>query len=160
MRLGYFTNGVSCEYDMQSKMSIWLKGKEEMFIDEFYIPEISRRPDFLIIRSGQLINIEAKCNNHDEMMRQLRDNAKYCNYSFAYIPDYSLTSRDFKRQLLSSGFGLIIYNYKLKIITEVLESHHNDAHDKVLKKTVIDRIRKELIMRKKRLEIDTQQNIF
>jgi hypothetical protein len=160
MRIGRFTNGISCEYSMQDKMTEWLKNKDLEFIDEFYIPEIKRRPDFLIIIGQQLINIEAKCNNHDEMMRQLRDNAKYCNYSFAYIPDYSLTSKDFKRQLLNAGFGLFVFNYKVKMVTEVFESHHNEAHDKELRKVIIQRIKKELILRKKKTEIDTQQNIF
>jgi competence CoiA-like predicted nuclease len=157
MKIGRWTNGISCEYLMQTKMREWLKERELEYIDEFYVPEISRRPDFLIIKGGQLINIEAKCNNHDEMIRQLKDNANYCNYSFAYIPDYCMTSMDFKRIHQSSGFGLFVFNYKHEIITEVLEAHHNAVCDKALKKTVIDRIRKELIMRKKKLNIDTQQ---
>ena len=156
MKIGYSTNGISCEFFMQDKMKDWLINKDCEFIDEFYVPEIKRRPDFLIIKSGQLINIEAKCNNHEEMMRQLTDNAKYCDYSFAYIPDCCLTSLDFKRLLLSSKFGLFVFNYKQEIITEVLESHHNKEHNKELKKIVIERVRIELKRRKRDGLIDTQ----
>lgn len=157
MKLGHWTNGISCEYAMQRKMNEWLKERELEYIDEFYVTEISRRPDFLVIKGGQLINIEAKCNNHDEMIRQLKDNAHYCNYSFAYIPDYCMTSMYFKRVLQSSGYGLFVFNYGKKVVTQVLEAHHNEAHDKALKKIIIDRIRKELILRKKSKDIDTQQ---
>jgi hypothetical protein len=89
-------------------------------------------------------------------MRQLKDNACYCDYSFAYIPDYCMTSREFKSALISSGYGLIIFNYKLGVITEVLEAHQNKEIHKELRKVVIARMTKELVMRKKKLDPDTQ----
>ena len=159
MRIGYLTNGTSCEYDMQDRMKQWLSEKELKYIDEFYVPEVQRRPDFLIFKGSHIINIEAKCNNLDEMLRQLKDNSKYCDYSFAFIPDYCMTSREFKRFLIQYGYGLIIYNHDKEIITEVLEAHYNNEIDKNLSRIVIQRMKLELINRKKKNEISTQEII-
>lgn len=158
MRIGYLSNGISCELEMQNKLKEWLTVKELKFIDELYVSEVSRRPDFLVLKPGNgLINIEAKCNNHEGVMRQIEDNARYCDYSFAYIPDYSNTPRDFKKRLLEGGFGLIIYNHKSETITEVLESHQNKVIDRALRNMVIQRMDKEIIRRKQAQIIDTQQ---
>jgi len=161
MRIGHSTNGTSCEYEMQDKLKEWLKEKGLIFIDEMFIPEVSRRPDFLVFKPGNgLINIEAKCNDHSEMIKQLGDNAKYCNYSFAFIPDYSITSLETKRELEQNRFGLIIYNYQKGIITEALEAHHNFKIDRKMQKNISDRIKIELIKRKQKEYIDTQQDLF
>lgn len=160
MRIGYLSNGISCELEMQSKLKEWLTAKELKFIDELYVSEVSRRPDFLVWKPGNgLINIEAKCNNHEEIIKQLRDNANYCDYSFAYIPDYSNTTKSFKRSLLEYGFGLIIYHHNMQVITEVLESHQNKGIDRALRNMVIQRMDKEIIRRKKAQIIDTQQTL-
>lgn len=159
MRFGAHTNGTSCEFMMQDIMKEWLIEKELRFIDEFYVSEVSRRPDFLIVRGHTLINIEAKCNNLDEMMRQIKDNAAFCNYSFAYIPDYCMTSRDFKRQFVNSGVGLIVFNYRHKILTEVLEAHQNQNVNREIQTNIVHRINKELIRKKQSFQIDTQQTI-
>jgi len=148
MRFGKHTNGTSCEFRMQDIMKEWLIEKGLTFIDEFYVSEVSRRPDFLIVKGHTLINIEAKCNNLDEMMRQIKDNAAFCNYSFAYIPDYCMTSRDFKRQFVASGIGLIVFNYSKNIITEVLEAHQNKNVNREIQKNIAHRINKALILQK------------
>ena len=158
MRFGKHDNGTSCEYLMQDKMKEWLTKKELTFVDEFYVSEVARRPDFLIVRGHTLINIEAKCNNLDEMMRQIKDNAAFCNYSFAYIPDYCMTSRDFKRRLLESGIGLIVFNYSNDAITEVLEAHQNKNVNREIQTNIAHRINKTLIMNKKREESENQQD--
>lgn len=137
---------------MQDVLKKWLTEKGLIFIDEFYVSEVSRRPDFLIVKGHTLINIEAKCNNLDEMMRQIKDNAAFCNYSFAYIPDYCMTSRDFKRQLLDSGIGLIVFNYSNDAITEVLEAHQNKNVNRELQTKIAVRIHKALIEKKKTVE--------
>ena len=159
MRFGRHTNGISCEFKMQDLMKEWLIEKGLTFIDEFYVSEVSRRPDFLIVKGHTLINIEAKCNNLDEMMRQIKDNAAFCNYSFAYIPDYCMTSRDFKRQFVTSGIGLIVFNYSNSTITEVLEAHQNKNINRDLQRIVSQRIIKELANRKAKLVVDTQIKI-
>jgi hypothetical protein len=160
MRIGRHTNGTSCEYKMQNKLKEWLIAKDLKFIDELWVSEVSRRPDFLVWMVGYgLINIEAKCNAHDEMLLQLRDNAKYCDYSFAFIPDYCLTSKRFKDGLLRNNYGLIIYNYDLDIVTEVFEAHFNKGVDRGIRKLVIAKIDKELIKRAKSKQSDTQCKI-
>lgn len=160
MRIGWLTNGTSCEYAMQDALKVWLQQKELKFIDEYRIPEAKRIPDFLVVRPGKgLINIEAKCNDLDCLCRQLKDNSVFSDYSFAYIPDYCLTPMWFIERLAATGFGLIVYNYKDKTITEVLEAHQNKNVDKDLKKTIIARIDRELAQRKSRQVIDTQQKL-
>lgn len=159
MRFGKHDNGTSCEFLMQEVMKKWLTEKELTFIDEFYVSEVSRRPDFLIVRGHTLINIEAKCNNLDEMMRQIRDNAAFCNYSFAYIPDYCMTSRDFKRQFVNSGVGLIVFNYNQNIVTEVLEAHQNQNVNRETQANIAHRINITLIEKKIRAEIKLQLDL-
>lgn len=146
MRIGRWTNGIACEFEMQAIFKKWLGSKELKFIDEMTISEIGRRPDFLIIKEQRiLINVEAKCINLQCMIEQLNDNAKYCNYSFAFIPDYTLTPKWFKEVLIEKGYGLIIYNYNNKIITEALESHVNKNVNNVLRRKIIERINNKLI---------------
>jgi hypothetical protein len=160
MRIGNLTNGTSCEWDMQAKLRTWLTEKDLKFIDEHRIPEARRIPDFLVWHGGYgLINIEAKCNALECLCRQLDDNSVFCDYSFAYIPDYTMTPVWFKKKLVDSGYGLMIYNYRQEIITEVLEAHKNKNIDKELRKTVLARIDRELILRKKKNLIDTQQTL-
>jgi hypothetical protein len=145
---------------MQEKLAKWLEEKELNFIAELKVIKIGikRIPDFLVLMPGYgLINIEAKCNNFDEMMKQLNDNAIFCNYSFAYIPDYSLTPKWFKVALLNSGYGLMVFNYKNDVITEVFEAHLNKGTDKELQKFMIYKMNEYLIKRKKAKEVDTQQ---
>jgi len=126
MRFGKHTNGTSCEYEMQEYLQKWLKKKGFRFIPELLVSEVHRRPDFLVLKNGNgLINIEAKCNDWKCLLSQLKDNSIYCDYSFAFIPDYCLTPKWFKRALLETNFGLLIYNYEKHIITEVLEAHLN-----------------------------------
>jgi hypothetical protein len=159
MRIGSSNNGTSCEWVMQAKLKNWLAEKELKFIDEYGIPEAKRIPDFLIYTKGHLINIEAKCNAFECLCRQLDDNSVFCDYSFAYIPDYSLTPRWFKARLVTRGYGLMIFNYNQEIITEVFEAHQNKNVNKLLWKTVLARIDRELILRKKKNIIDTQQKM-
>lgn len=142
MRIGKLTNSISCEYEMQDKMKGWLNNLSIMFLDEFYVKKASRRPDFLLLKNqDQLINIEAKCNDLVCLIRQMQDNAVYCDYSFAFIPDYCNTTRDFKDDLLTNGFGLIIYNFQNKTITEVLEAHFNNPKDRDLRSNICKEVR-------------------
>jgi hypothetical protein len=161
MRIGPFNNSTSCEWLMQSKLRDWLAGKELKFIDEYKIPEAKRIPDFLVIKPGYgLLNIEAKCNAFECLSRQLEDNSIFCDYSFAYIPDISLTPKWFKNVLTEKGYGLIVFNYRQEIITEVLEAHQNKGIDKNLRKIVLARIDRELILRKKKHLVDIQQKLI
>lgn len=144
MRLGHLTNGISCEYKMQSLFKEWLIKKELLFVDEFYVSNVSRRPDFLILKDGnKLINVEAKCNNLDTLVRQMVDNALYCDYTFAFIPDYCNTPEWFKEKLLNSKYGVIIYNFEHEIITEVLEAHKNKYIERPLRKYIINKIKQK-----------------
>ena len=147
MKIGRSTNAISCEYEMQSAMREWLQ--ELIYIDELRVKEVGRIPDFLIQKKiGGLINIEAKCNAFDKLFYQMKDNAKYCNYSFAFIPDYCFTPKWFKKELLELGYGLIVYNIERKVITEVLEAHINKEVDYKLQKTVIAKMNIEIAKRK------------
>lgn len=128
MRLGKLTNMVYCETEMQEKMAEWLNGMKIPFKREVYVKTnmINRIADFLIYRDGKgLINIEAKCNDFACMLRQMSDHARYCDYSFAYIPDYPGTPKWFKNTISKKGYGLIVFNYSTKQITEVYEAHYN-----------------------------------
>ena len=60
---------------------------------------------------------------------------------------------------MDSGYGLIVYNTRTKNITEVLEAHKNQNFNKDLHKIVVSRIDRELILRKKKTDIDTQCSI-
>lgn len=159
MRLGKHTNGISCEMAMQEVFPAWVASLEiktyskvwyqYQCFPEVYISEVKRRPDFLLLSKNKLINVEAKSNNFDHLITQMVDNAKYCDYSFAYIPDYSLTTSWFKHQLQKYGFGLIMYNLKTQRITEALEAHHNNGLDKTLKKIVIKKLKDSLPLKRK-----------
>lgn len=140
MRIGRVSNGISCEYAMQAKMEEWLKQHRLKYKSELRVPEVSRRADFLLLKRTTLINIEAKCNNLKCMLSQLTDHAKYCDYCFAFVPDYCNTPEWFKAELFKSKFGLIIYNYKTGQITEVIEAHHNNNLDLLLKRKVVSQI--------------------
>jgi hypothetical protein len=142
MRLGYMTNGISCEYEMQDAFKLWLEQKELKYVDELLIKDVGRIADFLALKPSKgIINIEAKCNDFDCMMKQLNDHATYCDYSFAFIPDYPLTPKHFKEELARLGYGLIVWNSKAKVITEVLEAHHNKPPNKKLKKKITEIVR-------------------
>jgi hypothetical protein len=143
MRLGRLTNSVSCEFLMQKKMGEWLIERNILYIDEYYVSKIGRRADFLATKPGKgLINIEAKCNDLACMIGQLSDHAYYCDYSFAFIPDYPMTPKWFKESLTQKGFGLIVFNYQKEVITEVFEAHVNKVQFKELKRDVLTHIRK------------------
>lgn len=133
MRLGEQTNGISCEYEMQERMCEWLEAKELKYRDEVRVQEVGRIADFLVVKANKLINIEAKCNDYACMMKQLCDHSDYCDYSFAFITNYSMTPKDFKEKLAKRGYGLIVWDNETKTITEVLESHHNKPQRKDLK---------------------------
>lgn len=139
MRIGHYTNNISCEYHMQDKMKEWLTNKNLPFIDELTIPNLGRRADFLLLKES-LINIEAKCNDFHCLIIQLRSHATYCDYCFAFIHDHSLTPIWFKRALTDNGFGLIVYNYDNEVITEVLESHYNKGRDKNLNQFIRNKV--------------------
>lgn len=151
MRLGRYTNTINCEFKMQSRLKSWLDKKDILYRDEVHVGQVNRRADFLIIKGGKLINIEAKCNNFKCMLEQLDDHAKYCDYSFAYIPDYSLTPEWFKAELAKRKYGLMIYNYETGHITEVLESHQNKGRDKKLKNHILFKVKASISHEKLRL---------
>ena len=146
MRLGRLTNGISCEFKMQDDMKLWLSGLGYTFEVEYRVREVSRVADFLAIRASKgLINIEAKCMDFECMdfecmMKQLDDHAQYCDYSFAYIPDYAPTPKWFKEDLTKKGYGLIVYNYSGGTITEALESHVNTVKYRDLRSRIIHQI--------------------
>ena len=141
MKIGKLSNTISCEYEMQDKMKDWILSLEIPFVDELLVKEVNRRADFLLLKNQtQLINIEAKCNDFACMIKQLNDHSQYCDYSFAFIPDYPLTPKWFKEELLKSGYGLIAYNSKSKVITEVLEAHANKPINKELRRNICAKI--------------------
>lgn len=139
MRLGISTNVRSNELEMQELLEVWLRSKSIRFIAEYYVPEVSRRPDFLLINDG-LINIEAKTNPTKLFMQQMIDNAQYCNYTFALIPDFCLTPMWFKQDLIKNGFGLIVFNHKTEEFTEALEAHRNKCNN-ALKNKILKRLK-------------------
>jgi hypothetical protein len=131
--------------EFMEELNNWIDsfdGQKFKCVPEFNVPQVGRRADFLIYLPGKgLINIEAKCNNFKCMMQQLDDHARYCDYSFAFIPDFSLTPKWFKTELTEKGYGLIVYNLDKKIITEVLEAHVNKNIDRQLRRDMIYRIK-------------------
>lgn len=148
MKLGMWTNGLNCEFKMQYELERWLIEREIDYVREFHLPDVGRRPDFIILNSPRvLINIEAKCNNMRELLNQMIDNARICKYSFAFIPDYCLTPFWFKEELIKHGFGLFIYNYKKEVITEALEAHYNSGYNKELHNNLIPKIKKAILKR-------------
>ncbi len=126
---------------------------------EFLVSQVGRRADFLMISpSGRLINVEAKCNDFSTMLKQLDDHALYCNYSFAYIPDYSLTPEWFKKSLIKRRYGLIVYNKTHKTVTEVLEAHQNLKINKRLRSDVIRMIKAAIEREKHKIQIEKINN--
>jgi hypothetical protein len=148
MRIGSLTNSISCEYEMQDKIAEWLMlFKNTNFVKEYRVKEVNRIADFLVFKVGSgLINIEAKCTDFGCVIRQLKDHSKYCDYSFAFIPDYAPTPKWFKKELLECGFGLIVFNFKNKSITEVLEAHFNKPINKQLRHEIIKRIQNNVVI--------------
>jgi hypothetical protein len=145
---------------MQDALESWLIKKKISYIRELRVPEAHRIPDFLIkLPSTGLINVEAKCYDYTKMLHQLRDNAKYCSYSFAYIMSQALTSMDFKRQLIKNNFGLIIYDEDNEIPVEVLEAHRNWGIDKELQKKVT-MFFKETVKKRESKNIVIQSELF
>ena len=144
MRLGRLTNGTSCEYSMQESFSKWLKRRQLRFKDEVRVPKVHRVADFLIIKNNSLINVEAKCIDLMCLIKQLEDHSIYADYSFAFIPDYTMTPKWFKSRLMKNGFGLIIFNFEKKVVTEVLEAHKNNNTDKELRRDIISIIPKRV----------------
>ena len=140
MRLGRLTNGDSCEFLMQLRFCEWLKEKEILFVDEKQVKQVRRIADFLIIKDNKLINIEAKSLDFKCLLKQMNDHATYCDYSFAFIPDFSMTPKWFKVILGESGYGLIIWNNDKQVITEVFEAHYNKPPNKKLRKRVYQEI--------------------
>ena len=135
MRIGFETNGETCEYTMQDAFESWLKEKELRFMREVTVQEVSRRADFLIVKpkpsyyfsgpadywkGSQLINVEAKCNDVQCALAQIKDHAKYCDYSFLFLPDYSMIPKWAILEIQKFGIGLIMYNHSKKQITEAL----------------------------------------
>jgi len=122
---------------MQEVISKRLTELEYTFRDEFRVPEVGRVADFLVygklaspykvkpICNYDLINIEAKSNNFTMLIEQMNDHAQYCDYSFAAIPDYPIPPKWFMRQLLVRGYGLIVYNFNTKEVTEALVAYRN-----------------------------------
>jgi len=141
MRLGQSTNSSPCEYEMQEKFCEWLDSRGLRYIDELRVKEVKRIADFIVLKSGNgLINIEAKCDDFACMIKQLDDHSKYCNYSFAFIQSRSITPKLFKRKLSDKGYGLIIFNWETREITEVLEAHRNKVELKNLNTKVTRQI--------------------
>jgi hypothetical protein len=133
---------------MQELFCKWLDEKGLRYIDELHVPEVKRRADFVVLKpTNGLINIEAKCDDFACMMKQLEDHAKYCQYSFAFIQSRALTPMWFKNFLAKSGYGLIIYNWETKSITEVFEAHQNKIQKefKSLNKEVMKKINDKYI---------------
>ncbi|HDY89866.1 MAG TPA: hypothetical protein ENH82_17330 [bacterium] len=161
MKLGRHTNGLTCEWDMQRQFIKWMQSDylsnyDLEFIDELHIPEVKRIADFIVWKPGNgLINIEAKGNVINTLYHQLKDHATYCDYSFAFIPDYTMTPRWFKQKLTEYGWGLIVFNFNTRGITEVLEAHKNKDIDMFINKSVRQRMKIEII--KRRAVKDTQQ---
>lgn len=137
----------SNEILMQEVFSAWIGKKERYsFRAEVRVREVKRIADFLLVRnSGTLINVEAKSENLDCLLKQMADHATYCDYSFALISDYCVTPRWFKEKLLALGYGLIVFNedrYKRGgVITEALEAHHNKNTNMDLRNKLILQVR-------------------
>jgi hypothetical protein len=144
MRIGLLTNGRADELEMQSKMIEWLRDKNIPFADEVTVLDRKRRADFLLLKDGnQLINIEAKSVAFGSIIHQLEDHATYCDYCFAFIPDYAPTPLWFKTAMELNGFGLIVYNHESKVITEALEAHHNRPKNKAMRHNACELVRKK-----------------
>ena len=164
MRIGRETNSANFEYEMQDAFEKWLKKKEiekytgyeithkELkYLREVTIPEISRRADFLLILSTfddhgkkneyiQLINVEAKCNQLENAIRQSYSHSKYCDYCFLLISDIGLITKSNIKEIQERGIGLIMYNYYTKEITESLPAFYNKGRNSKLKKKYLNLI--------------------
>jgi len=143
MRIGRLTNDIANELEMQSVMFLWLQETKKPFAKEITVKEVNRRADFLVLDDTRLINIEAKSTQMDCLINQLKDHAKYCDYCFAFIPDFAPTPKWFKEELLRNGFGLILFNTEHKTITEALEAHQNKEIDRKLRHTIFEKVKKQ-----------------
>jgi len=156
LKIGRLTSTIHVEYQMQDDFQKYLEEIELLriqrnnriniqpivaFARELHVPEIGRIADFLILSGSRLVCVEAKCYNLAKMICQLDDHAKYADYCFAYILDYTITPRHIKERLINSGYGLIVYNEAKGIVTEVLEAHQNKKTDKALRHEVIKRVK-------------------
>lgn len=145
MRIGKLSNTIANEYEMQEYFVKWLKWVQSEYVrkrflgrlhfkSEVRVSEVGRVADFLLYHTdNQLINVEAKCHDFKTVLKQMDDHATYCDYSFAFIPDYALTPKWFKEELLKRNMGLIVYNYETKCVTEVFEAHHNKPQNRELR---------------------------
>lgn len=171
MRIGRHTNAISCEYDMQGALQQYLEELEakrsERILQsrrvkrgrspdwepilamgrEVYIKEIKRTADFLLLSGSRLVGIEAKCNDMAKLLDQIKDHSTYCDYNFAYIPDYCLTPTYFKETLLKNGWGLIVYSYRNKVVTEVLEAHKNHDISMEIRRSAIIKLKEVSIFK-------------
>lgn len=140
---------------MQDVLEQWIKDRNEflkgftltdyasthnlVYKREYTVKEVSRRADFIILKGGkQLVNVELKVVASKLLIDQLDSHAEYCDYCFACLPDFCLTPEWFKNMLCRKGYGLIVYNEKHKIITEVFEAHHQRPKNKQLRRSVIN----------------------
>jgi hypothetical protein len=140
---------------MQGKLCEWLDEKSLAYVDEHTVSKVKRRADFLILKDGKLINVEAKSTVNKTLIKQMNDHAKYCDYSFAFIPSYAHTPSWFKKELQRKGYGLIVCNIhfgKPSEITEALEAHYNRPKDRKLRKEVLEQLDKKLRAKRKLLK--------
>ena len=167
MRIGRHTNALTCEIEMQARFMAWLRSDylsryDLEFIDELRIPEVGRIADFIVWKPGNgLINIEAKGTINSTLYHQLKDHSLYCDYSFAFIPDYAIVPKWFKRKLYEYNWGLIVFNYRTKEITEAIEAHKNKEINKNLGNIIRCRMIGEIVKRQsaKQAEKEIQQEL-
>jgi len=114
---------------------------------EVYVKEVRRTADFLLLSGSRLVGVEAKCNDMAKLICQIKDHSTYCDYNFAYIPDYCLTPTYFKETLLKNGWGLIVYSYRDKVVTEVLEAHKNHDIDREVRRSAIIKLKEVSIFK-------------
>ena len=134
MRIGYETNGANFEYEMQDAFEAWLVKKNVQYQREITTKEVSRRADFLLIENNRLINVEAKCNQLENVIAQSRDHSIYCDYCFILISDIGVITKDNIKQIQQYGVGIIVYNFRSKAITEVFPAFYNKGRNGKIRK--------------------------
>lgn len=124
---------------------------------EVHIPEVKRRSDFVVsLGPRKVVNIECKLIYSQELVNQAMDHLKWAPYSYICIPVWEYVPSFRIREVANSQLGLIYWTPERKFI-EAIPADYNKEYDKVLRKTVIDRINKRISTEK---EVKSQKVLF
>ncbi len=116
---------------------------KKILLREVRVPEVSRISDHvLLLGEKRIINLECKLANIGSVISQARDHLRWCDYSIIVIPpDSAYISNDDKIRIIKEGIGLWYWFNNIGIFEFILPKY-NKNKDKVLHKTMIERVKK------------------